>query len=209
MERSGPDVLIAPPRWTYEDLVHAERTKLEELVRTRPGPEFNQLVGWEFRGYNAMKQGAAPWVYPISKTVLSMAGFKRFIKLFFRRAGEPDPNLADMTHGCNKMVVRGGLDDPWDDKLKRGAPVHHGFYNVFRPGGGKRRFGPYAQSLFLDYSVPENSIFDGGGVLYDYLVHVTDDLMLGKAFIWLRWIGLRVPISYFVLERLREHDFIR
>lgn len=199
--------MTAPPRFTYEQLAHAERTKLEELVRTRPAPSFKSLVGWEFRGWNAMRQGCAPWAYPLASTWLKAAGFQRFVKLFFRKAGEPEPVAADVIHGCNKMIERGTLDDPWEPKLKRGQPIRHGFYDVFRPGLGDKRFGPYAHAAFLSYSVPENGLFDGGGVLYDFLVEISDDLMLGKAFICLP--GLKVPISYFILERLSEHDFIR
>lgn len=185
--------------WTFENLARAERTKYEQLLREAPAPPFESLVGWEFRGYNRLA--------PIAKLPAQAAGFQRFIKLFFRRAGDPDPQQADVIHGCNKMVERGSLFDPWTPRKKRGREVHHGFYTVYRPGHGPR-FGPYAQSAFLDYNRPENGLFDGRRVLYDFLVQVTDDLLLGKAYIRLRIIP-RVRVSYFMLERLKQHSFIR
>ena len=187
-------------RWTYEELAGAELTKYEELLRHNPGPAFTSLVGWEFRGWNVP-------THPIAKIVVPLAGFQRFVKLFFRRAGDPEPARAPMIHGCNKMITKGGLDQPWDDKLKRGEPKRHGFYKVYRAGDGPKRFGPYGQSVFLDYSVAENGLFDGGKVLFDFLVEVSEDLMLGKAYVCLP--GIRLHVSYFILERLGKHTFIR
>jgi hypothetical protein len=43
--------------------------------------------------------------------------------------------------------------------------------------------------------------------LRDYLVRLSDDLYLGKAYVALG--PGRLPVSYFVLERHRPHDYAR
>ena len=64
----------------------------------------------------------------------------------------------------------------------------------------------YPNSLLLDYSLGGNGLF--GPPLRDYVVQIYPDdptLLLGKAYLAL--VGLRIPLSFFVLKRLREHDF--
>jgi hypothetical protein len=60
--------------------------------------------------------------------------------------------------------------------------------------------------LLLDYGLGGNGLF--GPPLRDYIVQVypdDPDLLLGKAY--LAFGSLRIPVSFFVLQRLRTHAF--
>ena len=76
---------------------------------------------------------------------------------------------------------------------------------LFTPAEGARD-ARYPNALLLDYSLGGNGLF--GPPLRDYVVQVypdDPDLLLGKAYLALA--GLRIPLSFFVLKRLRSHDF--
>ncbi|MFN9911492.1 MAG: hypothetical protein ACK53L_02840, partial [Pirellulaceae bacterium] len=52
----------------------------------------------------------------------------------------------------------------------------------------------------LDYSMGSNPGWDPARWLVDDLVQVDEDLLLGRAY--LQWGRLRVPVSYFTLQRI-------
>ena len=71
------------------------------------------------------------------------------------------------------------------------------------PAATGGEFAPYV----IDYGLGGNGL-DPSSLLRDYLVQVhpaDPDLLLGHAFLAI--VGLRIPVSYFVLRRARSHDF--
>ncbi|MGI8759027.1 MAG: hypothetical protein ACR2K0_06940 [Acidimicrobiales bacterium] len=151
-----------------------------ELVRRmrrgrRPDPAV--LTGWEYLGLNT-----APW--------LRAAGADRFVKGF---AGG---------HGYNRRVRRGARTTPW---LATGAPEPepYAFYRI-SPVDPTATDNRYLHALLLDYGPYATARLDPAGPLRDYLVAVDDssDLLLGHAFVAVG--RLRLPATFFVLERFRR-----
>ena len=108
--------------------------------------------------------------------------------------------------GYNIKIGRGGLKDEWTHL--GGGPAHRfAYYKVFKPGDElERRAGKYPKALFLDYRQgdPPNGLFTGKG-LRDYVVKISDDLIIGRALFTLG--PLTVDGGVFVTERWRKADF--
>jgi hypothetical protein len=157
--------------------------ELEVVFRRGGTPSLDALVGWEFRGTNT--PGWAKY-----------AGIKKFIKGFWRREdGE--------VMGYNCPVVQDGLDAPWTAQPDDAAPKRFGFYRV-APVDATSRDNAYLHAILLDYGQGGNKRLDPTAGLRDYVVQVDvgdDDLLLGKAYYALG--PLRVPTSFFILERHR------
>jgi hypothetical protein len=181
---------------TFESLARSGFPALEHLLTTRAAPSFESIAGFEFRGWNVLA--------PMSKPVASIMGIQRFAKGFFLRPGVAAAG-APFIEGYNIKISRGGLSDAWAAK-GGGALERFGFYRVHAPGAGDR-LGRYAQALFLDYREgdPRNSIFTGDG-LRDFVVSITPDLLLGKAYFALG--PVTVVGGFFVAERWHEADFV-
>lgn len=114
----------------------------------------------------------------------ALLGIKRFIKGFF--AGPAG------LEGYNIPVK--GL---WLHQPSAESPKRFGFYKCL-PEDGK---------LLLDYGAsPRNAVWQPERLLRDYVVVDPEDpgVLLGKAYLAL---GALVPVSYFVLERLRPTDW--
>jgi hypothetical protein len=112
---------------TWEELVGADRTTLEELMRTGAAPDIGQLLGHTYRGLNS---GLVPRVTG-----------EKFKKVFHEEGGRP--------YGHN-LVIRQDRQRPggaWEPKTKDGEPVRIGWFSV-RPEGRAVRF---------DYDVRQNS----------------------------------------------------
>lgn len=100
--------------------------------------------------------------------------------------------------GYNSPVIQNALDQPWHVKPKR-----FGFYRV-APVDPTSRDNAYLHAVLLDYGRGGNARLDPTQGLRDYLVQVdadNDDLYLGKAYYAVG--PVRVPTSFFVLERFR------
>lgn len=159
---------------TFEDLARAPNAELERLLSRSPAPDLKTLAGWEFRGWNT------PWF-------CSAIGIRKFIKGFF--------DAGDGLEGYNIPPRQNGLRGPWLHKPSAENPKRFGFYRVLPEPGGR---------LLLDYGAsPRNPALAPERLLRDYLVApdpARPELLLGKAYLAL---GARVPVSFFVLERLR------
>jgi len=170
---------------TYEELIAMSNADLDRVMREGATPSEENLVGWEFRGFNP-------------PTFAKVLGFQKFIKGFFR----DDGGLA----GYNLFVedARAGADAPWVPKGGGGPSKRHGFYDV-RPVKPGSRYDELPNAVLLDYGSGRNAKLDPEGRIRDYLVQVdpqNPDLYLGKAYLDL---GLTSVFSnYFVIERLRE-----
>lgn len=168
--------------YTFEQLASLSNARLEEIFRQAKTPDFENLAGYEFRGWN-------------TPAFASLLGIRKFKKGFYHKDGKP--------FGYNIPVKQNGLGGPWICKPSDDNPRRFGFYRVNEPGSvpisDKE---PHA--LVLDYSGGDNKLFEGS-FLRDYLAHPypeNPDIYLGKAYMAL---GPKLVFSnFFVLERHRE-----
>lgn len=160
---------------------------LEKIFQDGIRPDFERLVGFEFKGFN-------------TPFIAKVIGIQKFKKGFFHRkeAG------SKVRFGYNIPVRQNGPDAPWTCKPSDEKPKWFGFYRV-RSGEEAGGRSPKKESLFLDYGSGGNPALDPSRFLRDFLVQVSPgnfDVYLGKAFIALgpAWV---FP-SFFVLERDRR-----
>lgn len=170
----------------FKRLARLAKADLERLMRESPAPEPSTLAGYEYRGYNT------PWY-------CSLLGIRQFIKGFF---GEPG-----RVEGYNIPPAQEGLEGEWRHKPSAQAPKRFGFYEVRRPVAGERD-SLYPNALLLDYGASRRNFAAAPErLLRDYVVQpdpARPDLLLGKAYLAL---GARVPVSFFVIERLRPSSW--
>lgn len=165
---------------TFEELTKLRNTELERFFLAGGSPDAGALAGFEYRGWNV------PWF-------TRLLGIQKFIKGFF--AGP------DGVEGYNTPVRQDGLADPWTRLPDAARPKRFGFYRV---GRDER----HPRALLLDYGASaRNAWYRPERALRDYLVQpdpARPDLLLGKAHLAL---GARVPVSFFILERLRRTEW--
>jgi len=170
--------------YTYEQLARLSNAKLEEIFRRAGTPDFENLAGYEFRGWN-------------TPVFASLLGIRKFKKGFYHADGKP--------FGYNIPVKQNGLNGPWICKPSDENPKRFGFYSVSRPGDSSLS-DKEPNALVLNYADGDNSLFEGA-FLRDFLVRPyprNPDIYLGKAYIAL---GPKLVFSnFFVLERHRESD---
>ena len=171
-------------RSSYQALCAAPSGELEELLRAGTTPAFEDLAGWEFRGFN-------------TNPAAELLRIRKFKKGFTWDPRDPRALL-----GYNVKVRQNGLLNPWIPKLAQGEPIRHAPFAVYPVRAGDRD-NRYPNGLLLDYwDVPGRALVDPAQLLRDYLVQVSaddKDLYLGKAY---GAVGpLRVVGGYFVLAR--------
>jgi hypothetical protein len=175
----------------YLEVGQLPAAELEKLMLRGEAPSIDALVGWEWRGRNT--QG---WAKP--------AGIQKFIKGFYKSdAGE--------VYGYNQPVVGNRLDQPWIAKPSDVNPRRFGYFLV-EPVDPTARDNAYLNAVLLDYGRGKNSLLEPSRGLRDYVVRVnagSDDLLLGTAFVAVGPARVRVPASYFVLERHRPTSYRR
>lgn len=163
--------------WSTEQLDAAMRKG------TRPDPE--QLIGWEFRGYNP----------PL---VARLLGIRKFMKGFHQGS---DGRFM----GYNVMIRQnGGPLEPWEPVRLFGRPIRHGYYEV-SPVDAYSRDHLFPNALLLDYGRGGNFFLNPSKSLRDYLVQIdpgNPDLLLGKAVLALG--PLRRQAWHFILQRAHE-----
>lgn len=179
-------------RYSWLELLKGIRTgEREALMMAGTAPQFEDLVGWEFAGSNSL-------------FLTKLVGIRKFMKGFFEgkpRADGPTPFI----QGYNVVVRQNGDETPFLPVPNEDAPKRHAFYRVHAPVEGARD-ARYPNALVLDYSLGGDGIF--AAPLVDYLVQVypdDPDLLLGKAYF--AFAGLRIPLSFFVLKRMKKHSF--
>lgn len=171
-----------------QDLSNGQR---EAMMRAGVAPRFDDLVGWEFGGGNAVP-------------LFRLLGIRKFVKGFYEGPPRAPRGPEPFIQGYN-VDVRGNADDAPHLFKNPDEPKRFGFYRVHAVVEGNRD-DRYPNALLLDYGLGGNGLF--GPPLRDYLVQVypdDPDLLLGKAYVAL--LGLRVPTNFFVLKRLHEHSF--
>jgi hypothetical protein len=179
-------------RRTWLGLVRdASNGEREALMGSGIAPRFEDLVGSEFAGANSL-------------SLTRLIGIRKFVKGFYEgpaRAQGPAP----FVQGYNVVARQNADEAPHVMVPSAESPRRHGFYRVHavQPGARDDR---YPNALLLDYGLGGNGLF--GPPLRDYIVQVypdDPDLLLGKAY--LAFGSLRIPVSFFVLQRLRTHSF--
>lgn len=190
--RPTPALLKADgARYTWLELVRSATNGVREtMMMNGTAPAFDSLAGWEFRGANAL-------------ILTRLIGIRKFVKGFYEG---PDRDTGPTPHiqGYN-IVVRQNADDAEHLYYPSAeAPKRHGYYRVHKSVEGARD-ARYPNALLLDYGLGGNGLF--GPPLRDYIVQIypdDPDLLLGKAYVALG--PVRVPVSFFILERLKKHD---
>jgi hypothetical protein len=162
--------------------------ELETMLLRGETPDPAQMAGWEYRGLNTP---------PFARFL----GIKKFIKGFY----QDDSGRA---FGYNVVAAQHvSLSAPWT--YRGGKPRRFGFFRV-APVDAETRDNAYLHAQLLDYGRGGNPLLDPTQFVRDYVVRVdrgSDDLLLGKAYVAAG--PLRVPVSYFLLERHQKTDFRR
>jgi hypothetical protein len=172
--------------WTFEELAQADAETLEQTLIASTLPDFNELEGYGYNGFNC----APAHMMPLPA--------RKFRKVFFQKAG--------ISYGLNQFVSPDDDDftGEWRIRLEDGKPVESGFFRVgaVSEQASTERFVPYRHLVSLDYNVAPNprwnfvmrSIYDLIG-----LPNVGDyGVILGKAYLRLLP-GWTVFATYFVL----------
>ena len=166
------------PSARYLELGRRSARELEETFLRGSMPDLDALCGWEFRGMNV---GRLP----------QLARIRKFVKGFERQG-------PDRVMGYNRPVEQNRITSAW-----RAGERRFGWYRV-APVDPTARDNTYLHAALLDYGRGENPLWDPSRGLRDYLVQVEPgdrDLYLGKAYYAVG--PARLPLSFFVLERLR------
>lgn len=170
---------------SFRDVIAYDRRTLEAIMIHGATPKKEELIDYEFRGYNP----------PMFARVL---GFQKFVKGFFEdRKGLAGYNLFTLN-------PRSGPSAEWIAKESGKNRGRHGFYDVVpvKPGS---RYDEFEQAVLLDYGSGRNSRLNPECRIRDYLVQVDPDnpeLYLGKAYLDLGVTS--VHSNFFVLERFRR-----
>lgn len=192
-KRPGVALKADGERYTWLDILQRTTSGERELImQSGVAPRFEDLVGWEFGGGNAV---------PLFRLI----GIRKFVKGFYEGPPRAEKGPEPFVQGYNIDVRGNGDDEPHVLKPSPESPKRYGFYRVHRVIEGARD-DRYPNALLLDYGLGGNGLF--GPPLRDYLVQVypdDPDLLLGKAY--LNILGLRVPANFFVLKRLHRHSF--
>lgn len=171
--------------WTFEALAAADRATLERALVAGTAPDFDQLDGYAYRGWNH------EWIATISG--------RKFKKAFHERDG--------LDLGYNELVRQDGrgYEGDWEVKTSDGRAIRLGYYRVARvsdePSGGPRD--RYRHLALLDYNLALN----GGSrsplrVIRDFVALPNPGdhgLLLGKAYLQLGLRRLSLFYSYFIL----------
>lgn len=167
---------------SFERLARASDRELQALFVASPAPPFDDLVGFQWRGYNTDPN-------------LRFLGLRKFIKAFFRAEHGDE--------GCNVRVEQNDLAGSWLPRMRGGKVDAFAFYLV-APQDERRRFAPNPRALVIDYGAsPRNPWYHVERTIRDYLVRPLPqepDVLLGRA-----WVGVGragVTASFFVLDRL-------
>jgi hypothetical protein len=178
--------------WTFETLAEADRGKLEEVVRSGDPPDYDQLEGYVYCGWNH------EWVGRLSG--------EKFRKGFRRKDERP--------LGYNEICRQddNGFNGEWDVKLKNGRPIQVGYFRVGRIEDEPRQklYAPYGSAGHFNYNVDLNTWRNlPFRVIRDMVVLPNPgdhDLMLAKAYFQVSF--LHLFYCYFLLGHRRpiEHE---
>jgi hypothetical protein len=180
--------------WTFETLATADRKTLEEVLLSGPPPDFDQMEGFTYNGWNQQ---------PIAR----ITG-EKFKKGFRRRDGRP--------FGYNEVVRQDGqrYRGEWEVKMRKGRPVQIGYFRVglVRDEPPRKAYRPYQHAGHYNYNVGLNTWRNVPlRVIRDIVVLPNPgdhSVVLGKAHLQFGFPSLTVFFTYFVLGNRRpiEHE---
>jgi len=131
---------MAEKEWTFEELAKTDTAALEKLLRTCPAPDWEQMNGYIYNGWN---------LTPAARLVSGEKFKKGFLKKTDGRVW-----------GYNEYVQQDkqGMNGAWNTLIKNGRPTHMGFYRIsyVKEEPPQKLFQPYAHTGHFDYNLPEN-----------------------------------------------------
>ena len=142
-------------------------------MRNSPAPNPCELQG-QWRGVN--------------KGIATIAIDKRFIKEFV--------NVNGQIYGDNIDVRQNSLSYDTIPDPRTGSIKRQGKYLVQRPHG----IGPFKHAVVLNYRKGGNRKLDPSKLIYDRVVKLDDNHMLGRA--TAKFGPIQIPLAYFVLQRV-------
>lgn len=134
-------------QWTFDSLAHANSTTLEELMLTRPAPDYDQIHGFRYAGWN----------HGFGASLLSG---EKLSKAFLRKGKR--------TMGFNEVILQDHQrhKGKWDRLMIHDRPVQLAFYRVSDVKSEKKEklYEPYPNAGVFDYALPKmnsgiNAIF--------------------------------------------------
>lgn len=169
---------IAKQGLSLPTIIGLPRRELKQLMEQCPPIAPAELHG----AWRGLSQGA----------MVAMSGNTQFIKSFCTSCNCP--------HGDNVKIEQQPPEcwfsaDAW--QLQSGKLQRHGNYRVNLPNG----LTPVPHATELNYLQAKNPKGYRGKRIVDKLVKLDDDLVLGLACI--QFGSKRIPMSYFVMERIR------
>jgi hypothetical protein len=169
----------------FIELSHLRRREHEALFRSGAPVSIDEVVGFEFCGWNC-------------SLVPKIGGFQKFIKGFYRGSGTPTAEA----EGYNSPAIQNGIDGEWLGTPDDDAARRFGFYTVtaFHRAGAP-------DALLLDYGAHRrNPRLDFWRLVRDLVVKVDGDpdLLLGRAHLDL---GAWLFAGFFLLKRRRRHAY--
>lgn len=186
---------MADKIWTFETLTAADGATLENILLTGKPPDWEQLNGYIYNGWN-------------HEAVSRRISGEKFKKGFLKK---PDGKV----HGYNELVDQDntGLQGEWKTHLENGKPTHLGYFRIamVKDEPPQKLFRPYMHLGYFDYNVPENvwTTTTFLRVVKDFIVLPNPGdhtLLLCKAYLnvfpWLNifycyfMLGRREPIKY-------------
>jgi hypothetical protein len=182
------------PDWTFETLAAADRGKLEEVLKGGRPPDFEQLDGYIYCGWNH------EWVGRLSG--------EKFKKGFRRKDGR--------AFGYNEIVRqdRQGYRGEWEVKLENGRPIQLGYFRVanISEESPQPLYRRYPNAGHFNYDVDVNTWRNLPlRVIRDFVVLPNPGdhgLMLCKAYFQLGFRWLNLFYCYFLLGHRQqiEHE---
>ncbi|HEX7299157.1 MAG TPA: hypothetical protein VF257_09120 [Solirubrobacteraceae bacterium] len=179
--------------WTYETLAAADRPTLEQVLLSSPPPDYEQLEGYIYCGWNHE---------PVGK----LSG-EKFKKGFRRRDGRP--------FGYNEIVRqdRQGYRGEWNVRLWRGRPIQVGYFRVslVKEEPPQPLYRPYLHAGHFNYNVDLNKWHNlPFRVIRDFVVLPNPGdhgLMLCKAYLQFGFHWANVFYCYFLLGHRQEIEY--
>jgi choline dehydrogenase-like flavoprotein len=164
------------------------RGQLDEVLLWGSEPSLEDVVGWEFQGWN---------VNPMSRTI----GSRKFKKGFFGNPEVYGDPAKEYAWGYNMTVEQNDFDEPWIPTPSPSAPRRHLFWGV--QAGRKADKPLHPNTLVIDYRLwPEHFVLNPLRYTVDYLVYpnpADKTLLLGNSYIVIG--PIKLFLGYFLLRR--------
>jgi hypothetical protein len=176
-------------KYTFEELTELSNKRLGELMRTGSTPKIEEVVGYEFRGYNV------PWA-------TKLMGTKKYKKGFYAQ-----PGVSAYAWGYNVPVVQNRKTEPWLAVPNEANPRRYFFFKVF-PAGTPGYDKKMAHALIIDYSKWRYFFLNPIQRTLDYLVFPYPEnrnLMVGRSDFFAG--RIHFPMGYLILERHNKSNY--